>query len=175
MQAIRLRTEHMENPMGIDVEHPYLSWNCEGGITQTAYEIRALEGEELLWNSGKVVGGAMHAYYGGELASRRKVSWSVRLWDEAGACGEWSGSASFETGLLSQDDFVAEWVNPELETDAEKRQPASVLKKTFRAKAGKSARAYVTCHGNYEAYINGERVGDFVFAPGTGNYNDKLS
>ena len=45
MQAIRLRTEHMENPMGIDVEHPYLSWNCEGGITQTAYEIRALEGE----------------------------------------------------------------------------------------------------------------------------------
>ncbi len=175
MQAIRLRTEHMENPMGIDVARPYLSWNCEGGVRQAAYEVRALEGEELLWNSGRVEGDEMHVYYGRNLSSRQRVEWSVRLWDENGTCGEWSTPADFEMGLLSREDFQAKWINPELETDAGKRQPASVLRKVFSAEAGKAARAYVTCHGNYEAYINGRRIGDFVLAPGTGNYNEKLS
>lgn len=175
MQAIRLRTEHMENPMGIDTKRPYLSWNCEGGATQTAYEVQAMEGEELLWNSGKVEGNVMHAYYGGDLKSRQQVSWSVRLWDENGTCGGWCEPATFEAGLLFAEDFLAKWVNPELSTDTKKRQPASILRKVFSAKAGRAARAYVTCHGNYEAYINGRRVGDFVLAPGTGNYNEKLS
>ena len=28
MRAINLRTEHMINPIGIDIKEPYLSWNC---------------------------------------------------------------------------------------------------------------------------------------------------
>lgn len=175
MQAIRLRTEHMKNPLGIDVTKPYLSWNCQGGVKQTAYEIQAVEGEKLLWNSGKVTGSEMYACYGGEAESRQQAAWSVRLWDENDVSGEWSSPAVFETGLLKQEDFCAKWINPELETDTEKRQPASVLKKTFQAKKGASARAYITSHGTYEAYLNGTRIGDFVLAPGTGNYNEKLS
>lgn len=32
MKAIRLRTEYLVNPLGIDVQHPRLIWNCEGGV-----------------------------------------------------------------------------------------------------------------------------------------------
>ena len=32
MQAIRLRTEYLENPLGLDIRKPRLMWNCEDGI-----------------------------------------------------------------------------------------------------------------------------------------------
>ena len=43
MRAINLRTEHMANPMGIDIKNPYLSWNCTDGKIQSAYEITATD------------------------------------------------------------------------------------------------------------------------------------
>ena len=36
MRAIRLRTEYLNDPVGIDVRKPRLMWNCEGGVKQTA-------------------------------------------------------------------------------------------------------------------------------------------
>ena len=52
MEAIRLRTEYMENPVGIDVREPYLSWTCGNGKRQTAYEIEAVCGNRVIWYSG---------------------------------------------------------------------------------------------------------------------------
>ena len=55
MKAIRLRTEYLTNPIGIDFVKPRLGWNCEGGKTQTAYQIFATSDVgTLLWDSGKV-------------------------------------------------------------------------------------------------------------------------
>ena len=31
MNAIRLRTEYLKNPLGIAIKHPRLMWNCERG------------------------------------------------------------------------------------------------------------------------------------------------
>ena len=45
MKAIRLRIEYLKNPIGIDIRKPRLSWNCEGGIKQDAYEIQAFNEE----------------------------------------------------------------------------------------------------------------------------------
>ena len=41
MKAVRLKTEYLTNPIGIDSKSPRLYWNCEGGIKQTAYQIIA--------------------------------------------------------------------------------------------------------------------------------------
>ena len=41
MKAIKLRTEQLDNPLGIDITKPSLSWICQGGVKQTAYEIEA--------------------------------------------------------------------------------------------------------------------------------------
>lgn len=32
MNAIRLKTEYLKNPRGIDFTAPRLLWNCEGGV-----------------------------------------------------------------------------------------------------------------------------------------------
>ena len=175
MRAINLKTEHLTDPIGIDIARPYLSWICEDGITQTAYEIEAYENGKLLWGSGKVFSSQMHAVLEKELQSKQRVSWRVRLWDEAGCEDEWSVPAVFETGIIDKTLFRAEWINPELVCDPDVHKPASYLKKRFQATRGTMARLYITCHGLYEAYINGKRVGEFVLAPGCYNYDRKVA
>ncbi|SCP96972.1 family 78 glycoside hydrolase catalytic domain [Anaerobium acetethylicum] len=175
MIAINLKTDHMRNPMGIDVSNPCLSWNCKEGITQSAYEIEAVSNGAVIWNSKKVQTRQMHAVFGAETESRQKVSWRVRLWDERDEAGEWSEEAAFEMGILDKAQFTAKWINPELTCDPEIHKPASYLKTAFQAPAGQSARLYITCHGLYEAFLNGKRVGEFVLAPGTSTYDKKIT
>lgn len=175
MQAIHLKTEHMKNPIGIDIKRPYLSWTCRDGKRQTAYEIEAVCGESTVWNSGKVLTNRMNTLFGAPLKSRQRIIWRVRLWDEADRAGAWSEQASFEMGLLEEADFQAKWINPEPECDPTVHKPASYLKTSFEAAKPTCARLYITCHGLYEAHINGVRVGSFVLAPGTSTYDKALA
>ena len=69
----------------------------------------------------------------------------------------------------------AQWIDPELPHDKEQRQPASVLRRRFALDSTADAVLYITCHGLYEARLNGRRVGDFVLAPGTGDYAKRLT
>ncbi len=70
--------------------------------------------------------------------------------------------------------WQANWIDPELPHDAAERHPASVLRKRFHAQHADSAVLYITCHGLYQAYLNGKRVGNYVLAPGTGDYHKRL-
>lgn len=175
MKAVNLKTEYMENPIGIDIARPYLSWTCQGGRKQSAYEIEAVSGGTLVWKSKKVYSDQMHTTYGNALKSRQNIIWKVRLWDEKEEAGDWSGQAMFEMGLLEKTDFHAKWINPELECNPAVHNPASYLKTSFEADKASNARLYITCHGLYEAYLNGERVGSFVLAPGTSSYDKSLA
>ncbi len=71
--------------------------------------------------------------------------------------------------------WQAKWIDPELPHGAETRQPASYLRKCFFVADPASACLYITCHGLYTAFLNGKRVGDFVLAPGTGDYRKRLT
>lgn len=183
MRAINLKTEHMENPIGIDVREPYISWNCEGGIEQTAYEIKLYADGEEIWNSGIVSSDRMSVIYKNGLKSRQVYSFQVRLWDENGQVGDWSEKAFFETGILDKTEWKAKWINPELECDPEVHKPASYLRTGFSLestivesmKVKHSGRLYITAHGLYEAWINGKRVGAFVLAPGSYDYDKRIA
>lgn len=173
MKAIKLKTEHMINPIGIQTANPTFSWVCDGGVSQTAYQILARSGGGIVWDSGKVLSAQMSVCYGGKPAkAREKIDWCVKLWDENGAVEE-SETASFEMGL-TDGSWKAEWIDPELPREEDKRQPASVLRKAFCAPEVKSARLYITCHGIYEAKLNGKRVGSFVLSPGADDYRVRL-
>jgi len=73
----------------------------------------------------------------------------------------------------------AKWINPEpqeMQQDTGNKHPASVLRRAFRVpEAAETARLFITCHGLYEARLNGNRVGSFVLAPGTGDYHKRLT
>ena len=169
MRAIRLRTEYLKNPQGIDIRRPRLMWNCEGGNKQTAYQIIAGD-----WDSGRVESDAMKAVYPEELHSREHVTWRVRLWDETGEPGDWTESF-FEMGLLDASDWHAKWITGHYTVDKEKRYPVDCFRKTFPIKRPVvSARLYITACGLYEAKLNGKKVGDFCFAPGYTDYNKRV-
>ncbi len=180
MKAVRLRTEYLNNPIGIDIKKPRLSWICEDGIRQTAYRIVAVDdsGKEL-WDSGKVESDRMHliSWQGDRLDSRMHVIWQVQLWDENGNPGELSEKAEFEIGLLSGIDWVSRWITGDYVPDKKKRYPVDCFKKCFSLPEGKSvskARLYATACGIYEFQINGTKAGNNCLAPGYTDYNKRI-
>lgn len=113
MRATNLTAACLTNPLGIDVRCPELAWIDEDGLSQSAYQVECKDGAgATLWDTGKVASASMRiAWPGATLASRERVTWRVRLWDDGDACGPWSESASIEEGLLSADDWCARWIS----------------------------------------------------------------
>ncbi len=165
MKAIRLRTEYLENPLGIDIRHPRLQWICEGGVKQTAYQIVTEK-----WDSGKILSSSMHADYPKELSDRERVNWKIRLWDENDAPGEWS-EAFFEMGIS---EWKAQWITGDYRPKKKERYPVDCFRKVFSAESVKQARLYISACGEYEARINGTRVGSFILAPGSTDYRRRI-
>ena len=174
MKAINLKCEYLINPMGIDIQHPRLMWNCDGGIKQTAYRIIAKSDGKIVRDSGKVCSSSMRAEYPHKLNSRERVEWAVTLWDENDVEGEPSETAFFETGLLSASDFTAKWISGNYHVNKKNRYPVDCFEKRFNAKDIVKARLYITACGLYEAKINGRRVGNFVLAPGHTDYTKRI-
>ncbi|MBR4767355.1 MAG: family 78 glycoside hydrolase catalytic domain, partial [Lachnospiraceae bacterium] len=166
MKAIRLRTEYLEKPLGIDIRCPRLMWNCEGGVLQTAYRIVTEK-----WDSGKVESASMQAVYPEALSDRERVNWKICLWDENGEAGEWS-EAFFETGITS---WSAEWISGNYTVRKKERYPVDCFRKTFFV-SGKvtKARLYITACGLYEAKLGGKKVGRFCLAPGLTDYRKRV-
>ena len=130
MRAIRLKTEFLTDPIGVDFQNPVFTWNCEGGIKQTAYQIVAKCNEETVWDSGKVKSDSMRAVYPAVLTSRQRIEWSITLWDEADTAGE-PAEAFFEMGLLDRTDWTAKWISGSYSVNPFMRYPVDCFKKDF--------------------------------------------
>ncbi|WP_340114698.1 family 78 glycoside hydrolase catalytic domain [Maribellus mangrovi] len=182
-----LVSEYHQNPLGIDCQSPRLSWKleCDGeNIVQTAYQIRCaysvanLENNtNLVWDSSKITSDkSVHVEYSGkELQSGDRMYWQVKVWNNLGEESEWSDPAFWEMGLLSKDDWKAQWIEPELKEDSTKSNPCPILRKEFNLdKAIQRARIYATAHGLYQLQINGEKVGDEEFTPGWTAYQKRI-
>ena len=169
MKAIRLKTEYLVDPIGIDIQQPRLMWNCEGGVKQTAYQIITES-----WDSGKIMSDSMQAVYPELLHSRERVNWRVRLWDENDEPADWS-EAFFEMGLLEKNDWTAKWITGDYVPNKKERYPVDCFRKVFTVgKAVRRARLFITACGLYEAKLNGKKVGDFCFAPGLTDYRKRV-
>ena len=186
LSAARLKTEYYSNPVGIDRLNPRFSWIIESnlqGTLQTAWQIQSaisieqLEKGNLEWDSGKVPSGSSihNRWEGPALQSGQRYFWRVRVWDNHDNVSAWSETAFWETGLLNGTDWLAGWIEPDLDEDPMVPQPSPMLRSEFDARGGiVSARAYVTAHGVYEMHINGRRVGQELFTPGWTSYHNRL-
>lgn len=115
-------------------------------------------------------------YDGPPLRSAERIGWQVKAWTDLGE-SEWSDAAEFEVGLLEPGDWSARWITP---TESERRpagqRPALLVRGEFQLRDVSVARArlYATAHGIYEAFVNGNRVGDAELTPGFTEYRDRL-
>ncbi len=179
-----LLCENVSNPFGLDVTAPRFSWQLSAdkrGVMQTGYEIRVgnnaaslTKNKGIVWPTGKVMSdSSVHVtYQGTALQSGTKYYWQVRVWDNDGKASEWSDVAWWQTALLNTSDWKAKWI----ETAGDEAERASPLFRTQfnTGKKIRSATAYITSHGLYEAQINGQRVGDAFLTPGWTSYNKRL-
>lgn len=130
-EVVKLRCEHRDNPLVIDVAKPRLSWTMEKGNQtpeardqmQTAYQVLVASSEELLaanqgdmWDSGKVQSDQSIAvrYAGTPLVSENRYWWKVRVDDNRGRQSAWSSAAMFMTGKMRPEDWHGKWIGADL-------------------------------------------------------------
>lgn len=180
---IELRCEYALNPLGIDIARPRLSWilQAEGrNRRQTACHILAATSPDRLqrsdtadlWDSGKVeTSSTLVEYNGRPLQSGERCWWKVRVFDENHQAGPYSAIAWFEMGLLSPEDWLADWIG------FPGAWPGKAL--YFRhdfmlEKPVQRARIYMAGLGWSELRVNGQRVNDRVLDPPQTNYNQRI-
>jgi len=121
LQPVDLRCNARINPLGIDDLTPRLSWQLQSsgtgtsyrGERQTAYEIQvgSSPGTADLWDSGVVLSANTDIIYGGQpLTTGKQAYWRVQVHDGNGNWSVWSASARWSMGLLSTNDWSAQWI-----------------------------------------------------------------
>lgn len=187
-----LRTEYLVEPDGVESVQPRFSWLFESerrSAAQSAWQIRAArstkaleEGKPDLWDSGRTEGMDTNqiAYDGESLESGMECFWQVRVWDEAGQVSQWSVPARWSMGMLSADDWTAEWISYEDDDTYHKDRNTLHLpaprhyRKAFSTKKEiKRATVYASALGVYDLYLNGDRVGDAYLQPGWSDYKKR--
>ncbi|MCC5931542.1 MAG: family 78 glycoside hydrolase catalytic domain [Cyclobacteriaceae bacterium] len=184
-QPVELTCEYLQNPLGIDVLQPRLSWKIQEtqeGYMQSAYQIIAAFSEEMLdeqnpkaWNSGKInTSQSVHVLFQGPAGQTGdRVYWKVRTWDQAGKASQWSQTSWWEYGLLHKDTQNISWIGksyPSLLPEVVGIVPC--FRKEFQVdKSVRKARAYISGLGYHELSINGRKVSDDLLSPNQTNYD----
>lgn len=171
MKIVDCRTNHLENPIGYQMEKPVFSWKVEEakGKKQTAARIQVSDEEsmgKLLLDTGwseELDSLAWQAEV--VLAPYTRYFWTVQVRSDAGeeTC---SGIHYFETGKQG-DCWNGKWIGCD---NGEPRHPI-FYKEVELAKEVASARLYICGLGLYEAYWNGKKIGEELLTPYCNNYN----
>lgn len=178
-----LTAEYQTSPLGIEASGVHFGWKMESdviGARQTAYQIKVTaEDQSVAWDSGKVESDRSTGIAcQGSLAERTGYHWEVTVWDQAGNTHQ--ASAAFETGVTN----LLEWKNAEfICMNRSRLAPVFRCEQALEKTDIKKARLYITALGAYQAYVNGNRVGELDadgnavyhhMNPGYGNARDSL-
>jgi len=192
LQPTRLSCEYLVNPLGIDVASPRLSWifsNNGRNQYQSAYELivsdnlkDVQQNEGNIWSTGKVTSkqNIQVEYAGAALQSFKRYYWRVKTYDQNNEASEWSQVNWFETAMLNQTDWKAQWIsdgsrNPERDEDYYKDDRMPLFRKEFSTnKKIAAARLYISGLGYYEAYLNGNKIGNNMLDPGFTTYKKEV-
>ncbi len=173
--------------------------SLQRGFEQSAYELivgddraAVADGKGNLWRIKRREARSLHVPYEGKaLKAGSQYYWSVRVYDAAGNVSAWSPVNTFSTGLMSPDDWSgARWIALEVQPDSLRIVPGQEYNKLkigdritapnklpqFRReidirKPVKRAMAYVSGLGQFDFFLNGEKVGDNFLDPAWSDYD----
>lgn len=167
MRIERLKVNHIENPVGFLLDSISFSWTVTqamGNRTAKARVQIALDSgmEQLVYDSGERER-VNCADFAPDFSTEPGVRyyWQVQVWDDFGDCGK-SDVAFFETAAQMKE---GKWIRAPF---AKEVHPLFRRKFQVSEKIA-SARLYICGLGLYEAFLNGEKIGDEYLAP---HYND---
>src|SRR5690625_1497100 len=164
----------MQDPIGIDNQTPpSLSWKLQSANrdeVQTAYQIRVASSQDLLsspdvWDSGKVNSDNQRNITLEEpLTSSSAYVWQVRVWDGDDQPSGWSEPATFETALLTTDEWQADWIGGMSEADIRENWRDYTIETEFSLKEGTAFGMYFRASSDAESgymwQLNDEETDD---------------
>lgn len=182
------RVDYVENPVGIDRDDFFFSWelvmqNMKNGQKeslpkQKAYQIQLWDEEgNLFWDSGCVNSSKTTGIYytGPKCKDFTQYTYQIGSFDTDGNC-VMSDKAYFTTAYVQGKPFEkAQFIGMDSEENVYgDGQP--VFYKAFSMANKKIKKAYYigSALGQYDAYINGQRIGMDECKPGWTDYNDTL-
>ena len=169
MRIEKLRTNHIENPIGYQMEDVSLSWVVTEAKGDKAARARVeiskdADFAELIADSGEREDLDSLCYTPEiELEEGTRYYWRVRVWDDEGDTAL-SGTAYFETAKTMRQ---AKWIQAPFSQEVH----PLFRKKLTVGEGVKAARLYISGLGVYEAWLNGEKAGDEYLAPFYNDYN----
>ncbi len=178
IEANQLTCEYAVDPLGVDAVNPLLCWQLTSksrGALQTAWQVVAATDEELLdagtpdlWDSGKQSSSQQcHVRYEGEpLQSSEQVFWRVRVWDRSDSPSPWSETGTWTMGVLDEDNWRGAWIVAPWESEALLMRQMIICRPELQR-----AIVHVCGLGHYELFVNGEKSGDALLAPGWTKYD----
>ncbi|MBJ6110406.1 family 78 glycoside hydrolase catalytic domain [Hymenobacter sp. BT523] len=199
VRVANLKCEYQSHPQGVETRTPALSWELRAdrrNVRQTAYQVLVADSRQSLdqnrgnvWDSGKVSSPAsiQVSYAGSALQPATTYFWKVKTWDNQGAASAWSAPAEWQTGLFAPADWQgARWIAYEqlpadrvtvLPVDGRKdtytgNNVLPLLRKQFEArKKPVKATLFISGLGQFEAVLNGQKVGHHFLDPGWTKYD----
>jgi len=189
---VELRVDEMKAPLGIDDAAPRFSWQLADparGAKQTAYEVQVASkavalnnGKADVWSSGRIATGeSLNVRYGGPaLQPSMRYFWRVKVWGAEGKPYRASAIGWWETGLMKQEAWTANWIGYETAEEAAVRhapaawitspnakspgadkgseQRVAYRQSIVLAKQVLRATLYATAQDTVSAWINGAQV-----------------
>ena len=172
MRIEKLRTNHLTDPLGFQMDKPVFSWVVaeSSGVRQRTARVRVASDAgmtDTLFDSGERADiSSLAVPVDLPLKPRTRYYWQVAVTADDGDSGV-SGVAWFETAKRDEP-WQGSWIRAPFEG-------FPVFSKRFEAdRPVKRARLYICGLGLYEAGLNGKRIGDEVLAPGYDSYQYQI-
>ncbi|MCR5753840.1 MAG: glycoside hydrolase family 78 protein [Acetatifactor sp.] len=174
MRIYDFRVEYRKNPIGITEKHPRFSWKLDSetkDTVQKTYHILVKTEGQVVWDEYEQSENSILIPYNGKpLCAETAYDVEVEVTDNYGNYAK--AQALFETGMIDSLAFKADMISHDF---PEEETACPIFYHTFiTRKAVKRARIYITARGVYEAYLNGNRIGEDHMAPGWTSYHKRL-
>lgn len=173
--------EYLENPVGLG-GLPWFGWILESdrkNVVQKEYQLQISKDclfNELIYDSGFVESEeSVHVEVPKEIVieSCRKYYVRVRVRDDAEESA-FGAAASFVTAILKRDEWKAEFITGEEETDSAESGSTSLQKRIYLDGGVASAYVCTTALGLYRFFVNGKKAGEDEMTPGWTSYHKHL-
>lgn len=172
MKIEDIKINGIHEPFGYKMDTVDISWKVTGTVSKKAENccIQIVKADEPLVVVSEKEGPDLD--FTGEkfdlqLMPRTEYLVKIRISGDAGDSA--SAESRFETGKMDEE-WKAEWISPQKEDTCH-----PVIKKMISVKPGLvRARLYASGAGLFEAYVNGEKLGNEYLMPGVTNYEKRI-
>lgn len=164
MQINRIEINHLENPIGFDLDnHLHVAGFLDDNKIQILEKKLILrDEEETVFDSNWLKANDLIFDFAINLKPRKKYELEMLLKTKEGII---SKKSVFETGKMSEN-FHGKWIGTH-HTDLH----SIIFEKGFETNSVDNARLYITALGLYEVYIDDQKIGDEFLTPGFTDYN----